>query len=77
MRRLLILLPFAAGIAVLIGGNFAWAGIAAFAKGNRLFGGIFLMYGMGGIILGVSLWRAYRQFRRKAGTLEPGPPAAD
>ena len=64
MRRLLILLPFAAGIAVLVGGNFAWAGAAAMMRGNMIFGGLFLMYGVGGIILGASLWKAYRQFKR-------------
>ena len=64
MRRLFVLLPFGAGIAMLIGGNFAWAGAAAMMRGNMVFGVVFLLYGVGGIILGVSLWKAYRRYRR-------------
>lgn len=72
MRYVLILIPFAAGLAMMIGGYYAVQGVRLLTAGNTTFGAMFLVYGVTGIFLGVILWKAYREFRRKARELDTG-----
>ena len=67
MRYVLILVPFAAGLAMMIGGFYAAQGGRLIAAGRASVGALFLVYGIGGVILGVALWRAHRQYRRRIG----------
>lgn len=66
IRFVLILIPFAAAIAMIIGGYYAVQGARVIAAGQSGVGILFLGYGIMGLILGVTLWRAYRSYRVKA-----------
>jgi hypothetical protein len=65
MRHIVVLVPFAAVLAVVFGGYYAVAGIRLVMAGSTVLGGVFLGYGAGGVLLGVALWKAYRDYKRK------------
>lgn len=65
MRRLIVLIPFAAAFAMIFGGYYAIAGLRTILSGNPTFGAFFLVYGLGGLLIGVALWRAYRDYRKR------------
>jgi hypothetical protein len=65
MRHVIVLVPFAALLAVVFGGYYAVAGFRLMTGGSRVLGGVFLGYGIGGLLLGFALWKAYRDYRRK------------
>lgn len=62
-------------MALVFGGYYALAGARVMLQGSTALGGLFLFYGIGGIVLGVALWTAFRDYRRKLRS--PEPPGAD
>jgi hypothetical protein len=71
MKRLLILVPFAAVFAVVFGLYYAWAGLNALMQGNSVVGTIFFIYGLGGLVLATALWRSYRDYRKRLREKQP------
>ena len=64
--RLRTLLPFAAVLTALFGLYYVGWGVVALRRGNASFALFYGVYGLGGLVLGVALWRVCRQWRRAA-----------
>ena len=64
MQRLLsVLFSFGAAITVLIGGFYLWIGVRMLLAGNTTGGGMFTLFGVGGIVLALALWSFRRTIR--------------
>jgi hypothetical protein len=61
------LLPVAALFTGGFGLYYAWWGVIAFRRGNAPFALFYAVYGLGGVVLALALWRAARQLRRPRG----------
>ena len=59
-----LLLPAAAVVTVLFGAYYASWGVIALRRGNLPFALFYGLYGLGGVVLGLALWRVWRQWRR-------------
>lgn len=64
MRRIIILIPFACAFAMIFGGYWTYTGLGMVLADNML-GAFFLVYGLGGLLIGGTLWKAYRDYRRR------------
>jgi uncharacterized membrane protein HdeD (DUF308 family) len=67
------LLPALAVVALYTGVSYLGTGITALRAGNYTVGVLLLLFGVAGLVLGVSLWRAWRTFAKGviAGGTEP------
>ena len=59
-----LLLPAASVLTVLFGAYYVSWGVIAFRRGNLPFALFYGLYGLGGLVLGLALWRVWRQWRR-------------
>lgn len=58
------LLPFGAVLTAILGLYYVGWGVVALRRGNVPFALFYGVYGFGGLVLGVALWRVWRQWRR-------------
>ena len=63
-NTLLYLLPVAVVVTALFGANYVYWGLTAFRRGNVGFGIFYGLFGLGGVVLGLALWRVWQQLRR-------------
>jgi uncharacterized membrane protein HdeD (DUF308 family) len=64
MRRLsLVLLPFLSAFALVFGLSYLWRGIILVRNGQTVAAGLFLVFGVVGIALAVSLWMTRKRAR--------------
>jgi hypothetical protein len=59
-RFVYYVLPAAAVFAVAFGAVWGWVGIRALIGGAGWFGVLLVVFGIGGVALGLALWRAWR-----------------
>lgn len=63
MRRFaLYFLPATGAAAAVVGVLYGWIGIQAIRGGAGWFGVLLLVFGIGGMALGMALWNAWRKF---------------
>ena len=65
-RFVYYVMPAAAVFAVAFGAVYGWIGIRAVFGGAGAFGVLLLVFGIGGVALGLSLWRAWRMIAKSA-----------
>ena len=58
------LLPFTALLTAVFGAYYVSWGVIAFRRGSHTFALFYGVYGLGGLVLGLALWRVWRQWRR-------------
>lgn len=64
MRRFsLVLLPFLAAFALIFGLSYLWRGVILLRNGQTLAAGLFLVFGVVGVALAVSLWVTRKRVR--------------
>ena len=67
MRRLsLVLLPFLAAFALLFGLYYGYTGVMLLLNGRTLAAGLFLAFGVMGIVLAGAIWMARKRARSAA-----------
>jgi hypothetical protein len=66
-RFVLYVLPAAAIFATAFGAVYGWIGLKALFAGAGWFGVLLLVFGVGGLALGLALWRAWRMVSKRAG----------
>lgn len=66
-RFVLYVLPAAAIFATAFGAVYGWIGVKALFAGAGWIGGLFVVFGVAGVALGLALWRAWRMVSRRAG----------
>lgn len=69
MRRLsLVLLPFLAAFALVFGMSYLWRGIILMRNGQPMAAGLFLVFGVVGVALAVSIWVQRKRARNASNT---------
>jgi hypothetical protein len=61
---LLYLLPLGVVLTTLFGANYLYWALLAFQRGNVGFGVFYGVFGLGGEVLAMTIWRVLRQLRR-------------
>ena len=65
-RTSFYLLPGLAVAATALGIIWGWIGVSAVIDGGGGVAWLFIVFGFGGIVLGIALWRAWRSFGQRA-----------
>jgi len=65
-RFVYYVMPAAAIFAAAFGVVYGWIGVNALIAGAGWFGALLLVFGVGGIALGLALWRAWRLLTKRA-----------
>jgi hypothetical protein len=69
MRRLsLVLLPFLAAFALVFGLSYLWRGVILLRNGQTIAAGLFLVFGVVGVALAISLWVTRKRARSASNT---------
>ena len=69
MRRLsLVLLPFLAAFALVFGMSYLWRAVILLRNGQTMAAGLFLVLGLVGVALAVSIWVARKRSRSPGNT---------
>ena len=69
MRRLsLVLLPFLAAFALVFGLSYLWRGVILLRNGQTIAAGLFLVFGVVGVALAISLWVTRKRARSPGNT---------
>ena len=69
MRRLsLVLLPFLAAFALVFGLSYLWRGVILLRNGQTMAAGLFLVFGVVGVALAISLWVTRKRARSASNT---------
>ena len=66
-RFVLYVMPAAAVFAAAFGVVYGWIGVKSLLIEPNWLGALLLVFGFGGLALGVSLWRAWRLVSKRAG----------
>lgn len=64
-RTSFYLLPGLAVAAAALGIIWGWIGVSAVIAGGGGVAWLFVVFGFGGVVMGISLWRAWRTFGRR------------
>jgi hypothetical protein len=59
-----LVLPIAALVTGAFGLYYVWWGVIAVRRGSPTFALLYGLFGLGGVVLGLALWRTSRQLRR-------------
>jgi hypothetical protein len=69
MRRLsLVIMPFLAAFALVFGLSYLWRAVILLRNGQTMAAGLFLVFGVVGVALAVSIWVARKRARSTSNT---------